>query len=410
VALLPLYLQIQQDLQLASIEKATLLVTIMFGAYFIPSYPMGVMADRFSKKKLLALGLLINGAGFVALSFSPSYAWAIVSIIIAGFGGSFYHPAATALVARLFPEARGKALGWAGVGASFGFFLGPLYCGWRAVATASWRAPICEIGVIGCVVAGLFYFLADDDTTDASHETARAPERAAEVPSLVGLVRSEPLFGTGSLWALFLGASFALSLRDFTGSAMGTSASLFLQNAHHYSPKAAGLALSWIFVASAISNPLFGRLSDRGRTGWATFLLITAAMLVAAFPRVPLPWKGPVLLTYGLFFMATYPITEAALMEAVPDRIRGRVFGLFITIGGLVGNLSHWAVGEWVHRLGPRAAQPNSYLPLYTTLTLMLLTGILGLPCLKALKQREGLAGEHEKPHLTDLMEPAATP
>ncbi len=51
VALLPLYLQIQQDLQLAGVEKATLLVTIMFAAYFIPSYPMGILADKLSRKK-----------------------------------------------------------------------------------------------------------------------------------------------------------------------------------------------------------------------------------------------------------------------------------------------------------------------------------------------------------------------
>ena len=39
-----------------------------------------------------------SGIGFSSLSFAPSYPWAIASVIVAGFGGSFYHPAATALV------------------------------------------------------------------------------------------------------------------------------------------------------------------------------------------------------------------------------------------------------------------------------------------------------------------------
>ena len=68
VALLPLYLLIQADLKLSSIEQATLLVTVMGLAYFIPSYPLGALADRVSRKKLLTAGLAINAFGFVALS------------------------------------------------------------------------------------------------------------------------------------------------------------------------------------------------------------------------------------------------------------------------------------------------------------------------------------------------------
>src|ERR1051326_489147 len=110
VALMPLYLQIEADLKLSSVEQATLLVTIMGLAYFMPSYPLGMLADRLSRKKMMALGLAINSLGFIGLSVAPYYSWALASAILAGFGGSFYHPAATALIARLFPEARGRAL------------------------------------------------------------------------------------------------------------------------------------------------------------------------------------------------------------------------------------------------------------------------------------------------------------
>jgi MFS family permease len=117
VALLPLYLPIQAGFKLASMGQATLLVTVMMLAYFLPSYPMGVLADRLSRKKLLGFGLLINSLGFIALGAAPNYATALAGAVVAGFGGSFYHPAATALVARLFPVGTGKALGLAGIGA-----------------------------------------------------------------------------------------------------------------------------------------------------------------------------------------------------------------------------------------------------------------------------------------------------
>src|ERR1051326_693979 len=145
VALMPLYLLIQRDLALASVESATLLLTLMMLAYFLPSYGMGVLADRFSRKKLLAAGLAINGLGYVGLAFAHTYAWTVACVMVAGLGGSFFHPAATAMVAGLFPLNRGRALGLIGVGASVGFFIGPLYSGWRA-DSAGWRAPVLELG------------------------------------------------------------------------------------------------------------------------------------------------------------------------------------------------------------------------------------------------------------------------
>src|SRR3989442_15044986 len=109
VALLPLYLLIQKDLQLVSVSQATLLVTVMMAGYFLPAYPMGMAADRFSRKKLLGFGLLINALGFVWLSRAPDYPTALVAVFLTGVGGSFFHPAATAMIARLYPVGTGKA-------------------------------------------------------------------------------------------------------------------------------------------------------------------------------------------------------------------------------------------------------------------------------------------------------------
>ena len=170
---------------------------------------------------------------------------------------------------------------------------------------------------------------------------------------------------------------------------MATSASLFLQKAHAFDPKLAGMALSGIFLASAISNPIFGHLSDGGRLRWASVMLVMAALLINLFPRLGMPWMIVILMAYGFFFMASYPIIEAAVTEAVPDAVRGRVFGLFITVGGLISNLSHWLVGDWVQKLGARASTPQSYCPLYGFLTLLVLASLAGLPCLRAIRKRE---------------------
>ena len=76
-------------------------------------------------------------------------------------------------------------------------------------------------------------------------------------------------------------------------------------------------------------------------------------------------------------------------MESVPDETRGRVFGLFITVGGMIGNASHWAVGAWVKQLGQNAYVPEGYFATYAALGIVLIVSLLGLPCLRAIRKRE---------------------
>src|SRR6266850_1518340 len=236
VALMPLYLLMQKDFKLESIGSATLLVTVMMAAYFVPSYPMGVLADRMNRKTLLGFGLGINALGFIGLGLAPSYPWAIAASAVAGFGGSFFHPAATAMIARLFPTGTGKALGLAAIGASAGFFAGPTYAGWRAAAlepalgAASWRRPVLELGMLGVVAAVAFAGLADNDKPISAGEAKSVP--------------AKKMFPAPSLWFFFILCALAFSLRDFVGTSMGSLGSLFLQNAHGYGPRWTGLALS----------------------------------------------------------------------------------------------------------------------------------------------------------------------
>jgi FSR family fosmidomycin resistance protein-like MFS transporter len=382
MALVPLYLPIQKFYHRDTVDDATLLVTALLVAYFGPSYMMGVMADRFSRKKLLSLGLMINALGFIGLALAPSYPLALACVILAGLGGSFFHPAATALIARLYPTNTGRALGFLGIGASVGFCVGPLYAGWRAYTTGDWRWPVAELGIFGLIMAALFAWLADEHG---------AIDSQAEKSETLGTIKktAEPMFPTPALWLMFLAAAFVFLLRDFAGSSMSTVGSLFLQKARGFDLEKTGLTISVLFIASAISNPIFGHFSDRARLRWAAALIIISAGFVVAFPHVPVPWIVPTLLVYGFFFLASYPIVEAALMEAVPDSVRGRVFGLFITIGGLLGNLSHYLMGKWVVSFGARAYEVPAYYSLYAWLAVFLLASLIGLPCLRALRARE---------------------
>ena len=373
VALIPLYLLIRTDLGLTGDEQATLLMTVMGIAYCVPSYPMGILADRMNRKTLLAAGLAINGLAFVALAFAHSYGMVLVAAVAAGLGGSIFHPSATALVARLYPEARGRALGRMGMGGSLGFFLGPIYAGWRA-ASAGWREPTLELGILGLVATVAFLVLADD------HHSPEPTGSGAQA-------HSGKLLASPYLWLMFLLCATFFSFRDFAGSGMASRVSLFLQRANGFTPRATGVVVSLIFLSATISNPLFGSLSDRGRIRWVMFVLCTAAALIAIFPWLPSSCCLIALASDGFFFRASYPMVEAGLMDSVHDSVRGRIYGLFLTLGGVVGNIGHWFVGYRVHSLGDdAAAKPGNYVGIFGTLALMVLLSLGGLACLRKLR------------------------
>lgn len=392
VALMPLYLLMQTDLKLSSVGQVTLMMTVMLVACFGPGYTMGVLADRLNRKRLLALGLLINSIGFVALSVAPDYPFALGAAALAGFGGSFYHPAATAMIARLFHGNTGKGLGFVGAGAGAGFFIGPLYSGWRAamlvptLGPAAWRQPVLELGLLGLLASAAFAWLADQEQSDPA--TAGQGERHHQ----------QPLLPTRKHWMFFLAYCVAFSLRDFAGASMASLGSLFLQQARGYGPEYTGRALSGIYLASIISNPLFGSLSDRGRKRWAALALVVAAGMIALFPHVPSRWTIPAYLVYGCFFLASYPTTEAALMESVPDVVRGRVFGLFVMATGVIGNLSHWVIGARIKQMGAAAESASAYFPLYGILGLLMLCSVTGLLCLAPIRRPELLESAGNPP------------
>lgn len=63
--------------------------------------------------------------------------------------------------------------------------------------------------------------------------------------------------------------------------------------------KEAGAALSVIFLMGVVSNPLFGHLSDRGRTRWTAGVMLAAAVVIAAYPHLPRGWLTAALAVYG---------------------------------------------------------------------------------------------------------------
>jgi MFS family permease len=99
----------------------------------------GVAADRFGRRKMFIIGIILFAAASLWCGFAPSVAQLILARAMQGVGAAILIPCSLALIGASFDEEeRGKAIGtWAGVSA-IAVAIGPLLGG-LIVDHFSWR-------------------------------------------------------------------------------------------------------------------------------------------------------------------------------------------------------------------------------------------------------------------------------
>ena len=154
---------IQKDLQASPAQLVWSIDSyiLVFAALL---FTWGVLGDRYGRKRVLVIGLIIFGLGSAASAFASSPEMLIGFRAIMGLGGAAVMPTTLAIITVVFPPyERGKAIGaWAGaVGAAVA--LGPVLGGlllenpqWSSWITGNdWGAvflinvPIVIVGLIG---------------------------------------------------------------------------------------------------------------------------------------------------------------------------------------------------------------------------------------------------------------------
>lgn len=118
------------DVGVPTLWVPTVLVAMNI-VYALAAYPAGVLSDRFDRKKMLAIGLILLGCADLALAMIPNIAGIAVGLVLWGLHMRLTQGLFATLVADASPpELRGTAFGCFNLSAGLSMLVASLIAGW----------------------------------------------------------------------------------------------------------------------------------------------------------------------------------------------------------------------------------------------------------------------------------------
>ncbi len=308
-----------------------LLGGVFIWIYALAGVPLGRAADTWSRKKLLAFGVIVWTSLTATAGLATNFTMLLFSRMGVGVGEAVCAPSATSWLGDLFPSdrrARVLALFMLGVpvGGSLSFFFsGP-------VAQAfGWRAAMVVAALPAVFLVPLLFLL---------HE----PERGASECGPPGKASRGRLFTVATFWWII--ASGALV--NFNMYAIGTFLPAFLSRVHRLSLANSGMATGVMYLVGGVCGGILaGYLGDRvvhwrmdGR------LLFAAGLAAAGAPFAFLGIRqhaGSIFLTAGCLTVALaalntyYGLVYSSIQDIVPPKQRGFAMSIYFMAMYLCG-------------------------------------------------------------------------
>jgi multidrug resistance protein len=331
---------VQREFQLTKTQLGYL--TSAFLIFYMVAAPfVGPLADRYSRKRIIALGAFFWSGLTLLTAVTHTYAELLVRHTLVGIGEATFVTIAPTFVADLFSEdRRGRILGVFYLAIPVGFAVGYILGGWLG-PQYGWRFPFYLAAAPGFLVGVAVLFLKEPERGqfDSLKET---PDRA----TIPGLVRN-PAFLTSTL---------GMAAMTFSLGGILVWMPQFLYSERHYSLEKANFIFGIIVVVDGILAALTGGwLGDYllRRTKGAYYLVSAVGMALGVpFMIVALFFKGPIMvpaIAVAAFFLLlnTSPL-NAAVINSVGAHIRATAIAVNIFIIHILGDVPSPTMMGWV--------------------------------------------------------------
>lgn len=327
---------IKEDLRLTDTQLGILQGLGFAVLWSVLGLPIGWLAERFSRKGLIALCAAVWSMMTTACALAGNFATLLLCRAGVGIGQAGFLPCSQSLLADHFPaQRRGSAMGILLLGMPIGFLVGQSIGGWAA-GTWSWRAGFLVLGIPGLLAALLTW------------RGLLEPPRGLVEGSATGEQNLPFKHVAGEIWSKssFRHLLVALSLAQFSMNAIAQFVLPFYLRGFQLPLATIGTLFGVIsFTSNGLGMLLGGFGFDRlGRSDARWLVVGPAAVLMLA---TPLYWGafgstgiGQSLACIGCanLLLATYfAPTFAVVQNMVGPRMRATAAGIVGMVTGLLG-------------------------------------------------------------------------
>lgn len=353
--LIPLLPLIREGFGLTYFQSG-ILVSSFSISYGLSQIPMAVLADRFSRRLIIVLGLMGTSLAAIGVSFTDAFWQMVPFFIVLGLIGGTYHAPASSFISQVMPsEKRGRALGMHITGGSASFLLTPAMALGIASLLQSWRSSFFLLPLLAILV-GAILWITTEEPRGKIGDGSKKPENE-EGNSQKGSLDDAP-GETQVSWAYIvrsIGIIACLGMAmQVVFSSVNSYFPLYMVDHHHISPKLAGIVISLIAGSGIFGAPLGGALSDR--FGRKEMILISISLVGPLFFVVTRsPFGIPLIISlilYGMAMSVRMPTMESLIADVVPVGRRTTVLGIYFFLGMETAGISTPIVGRLIDVYG----------------------------------------------------------
>jgi MFS family permease len=312
------------------------LSTGAFVAFGLFALPVGWLADRFGRHKLMSWFFFGYGAACLLVAASATVFMLAVSLLLLGIFSAIYHPIGSSMIVAN-TEQIGRALGINGVWGNMG---AALASGITAALAAAfgWRAAFFVPGAALIATGFAFVFFVKDRSAGFKKGKVRHKLNAGRNHVIVLLAAFLTAILAGGLTFNVVTISMPKLIDERLGLALPLAAT--------------GWLTTGIFICGALTQISIGRLIDRVELTtlfiWLGLLQPIGLLMAASTSGVPMA-LGLMLATASIYGQVV--INDAMVGRYVPDEYRNRVYSIRFFLGFTVGGLAVPMIGA-LHRQG----------------------------------------------------------
>ena len=312
-------------------EQFGWLTSSFFIFYALAALPIGMLADRYPRRVIIAAGGLIWSGATMLTAFTYDYRSLFIRHLIVGIGEASFATIAPAFLSDLYEdEKRARVLGIFNTALVVGMAVGTIL-GSKLSATHGWRFPFYIGAAPGFVVSLLIFFIPEPP------RGAKDESSSAKRSHIWGLFRN-PAFMTACL---------GMAMLTFCESGMQVFVIKYLVTMRNVTLETAGSVFGGMSLFNGIVAVLIGGwIGDRMlRKRANVHYLLSSLAMGLAIPTMLLTIYGPratlwpaMFVTEFVLFLNTGPL-NAAIVNAVPAQIRATALAVNIFMIHMLGDV-----------------------------------------------------------------------